>query len=627
MATGSSQLLGHLHQLLSSNSAAPQADATLLERFVRHRDQGAFSALVDRHGPLVLRVCRRVLADGQAAEDAFQAVFLVLARKAADLLCGPSLTAWLHGVAWRVARKARAASARRHQREVAVPALVPADPHPDPLAELSARELLTMLDEEVQRLPEVYRLPVLLCCLEGRTQEEAAGQLGWTAGSVKGRLERGRKRLHQRLARRGLTLTAVLAAVELSRAVAAAGLPNMLRKVTINQALLFAGGKAGASAGGAPAAAALAEGVLKTMATTKCKLTFLAVLAVGLAGLGMAACAYQALAHKPDSVGKQDSSAPVAVKDQKRHSESVPRAEGGSKDAPTMTVTGKVLDAAGKPAAGAEVAVIAWATNPNRVQRSYARWVVLGHGKTDAQGRFRLAAGRTSRQRYWCACTLARATGHGLARGDFDPDAARPNVSIRLPKERVIQGRVVDLQGKAAAGVQVFASGLHGPRAAKKPYYVMPYITFHEPPKGLSPWPATTTTDARGRFTLRGLGPDWGGTIQTRDGRFARQDFEFEPSKGKADKPLTCALAPAQILEGTVLYEDTGKPVPHARLHIMSMPVPLPGGLRIQEMEGKADVNGRFRIAPYLAFRRFLTDQAARFAQFLRVCTISVSCA
>jgi hypothetical protein len=127
----------------------------------------------------------------------------------------------------------------------------------------------------------------------------------------------------------------------------------------------------------------------------------------------------------------------------------------------------------------------------------------------------------------------------------------------------------------------------------------MPYITFHEPPKGLPPWPATTTTDARGRFTLRGLGGDWGGTIQTRDGRFARQDFEFEPSKGKADKPLTCALAPAQILEGTVLYGDTGKPVPHARLHIMSMPVPLPGGLRIQEMEGKADVNGRFRIAPY----------------------------
>jgi hypothetical protein len=264
-----------------------------------------------------------------------------------------------------------------------------------------------------------------------------------------------------------------------------------------------------------------------------------------------------------------------------------------------MTVTGKVLDAAGKPAAGADVAVIAWFTNPNRVQRSYARWRVLGKGKADARGSFRLAVPRTSRQRHWCACALARAAGHGMAQDYFDPDGARPAVQLRLGLEQAVHSRVVDLQGKAAAGVQVFASGLHGPPGAKKLFYVMPHVLFHEPPQGLPPWPATTTTDAQGRFTLRGLSADWGGTIQTRDGRFARQEFEFQAKDHKGDKPLTCALAPAQLLEGTVLYGDTGKPVPHARLHVSSMPVPRPGGLRIQQMEAKADGNGRFRLTPF----------------------------
>src|SRR5262249_46471313 len=157
--------------------------------------------------------------------------------------------------------------------------------------------------------------------------------------------------------------------------------------------------------------------------------------------------------------------------------------------------------------------------------RSYARWRVLGHGKADAQGGFRLVVPRTSRQRYWCACALARAAGHGLASDYFDPDAARPDVQIRLGLEQVVHGRVVDLQGKAAAGVQVFANGLHGPPVVKKSFYIMPHIIFHEPPQRLSPWPAMVTTDVQGRFTLRGLSADWAGTIQTRDGRFARQEF------------------------------------------------------------------------------------------------------
>src|SRR5262249_36770115 len=151
-------------------------DAALLGRFIAERDETAFAALVDRHGPLVFHVCRRVLGDVHDAEDAFQAAFLVLARKAATVYPREALTAWLHGVAYRVALRARSARVRQHRwgRQECLPhrdqplVVPPADPHADPLAELSARELLVIVDEEVRRLPEVYRLPVILCCLEGR---------------------------------------------------------------------------------------------------------------------------------------------------------------------------------------------------------------------------------------------------------------------------------------------------------------------------------------------------------------------------------------------------------------------------------------------------------------------------
>ncbi|HVS35980.1 MAG TPA: sigma-70 family RNA polymerase sigma factor [Gemmataceae bacterium] len=210
-------LLHHIRRLASP--AAPESDAALLRRFTRRRDESAFAELAARHGPMVLRVCRRVLGDAHAAEDAFQATFLVLARRAGGIRRPEALAGWLYGVALRLARKARLAGLRR-PRPAPAGADDPHDPAPGPPAELVARELFDGLDEEVQRLPEAYRLPVILCCLEGLSQEEVARRLGWTPGSVKGRLERGRARLHARLVRRGLTLGAALAAVEASRGAA-----------------------------------------------------------------------------------------------------------------------------------------------------------------------------------------------------------------------------------------------------------------------------------------------------------------------------------------------------------------------------------------------------------------------
>ncbi len=199
-------ILHHIRRLVGRPLRDPAGDAALLDRFIHQGDEAAFRALVARHGPMVLGVCRRVLHHLADAEDAFQATFLVLARKAATLRHPDALAAWLHGTARRLALKCRQTDARRRDREQRRPPTSPPSTTTDPLEQLSAREMLLVLDEELQRLPEAYRLPLILCYLEGHTQEEAARMLGWTSGSVKGRLERGRARLHTRLVRRGLSL-------------------------------------------------------------------------------------------------------------------------------------------------------------------------------------------------------------------------------------------------------------------------------------------------------------------------------------------------------------------------------------------------------------------------------------
>jgi RNA polymerase sigma factor (sigma-70 family) len=216
MAAHPERLLRHVRELVPGSSASTEAE--LLDRFVRWRDEDAFAALVARHGTMVLGVCRRVLRDADLAEDVAQATFLALARSAGTIRRADTLAAWLHRTACHLALKQRRAETRRRRREVRAHLLAPA-PAPDPLDEVTVRELLAIFDEEVQRLPERYRLPLILCCLEGCTLEEAARRLEWTPGSVKGRLERARLRLHVRLVRRGLTLPAALVGLEAVRGV------------------------------------------------------------------------------------------------------------------------------------------------------------------------------------------------------------------------------------------------------------------------------------------------------------------------------------------------------------------------------------------------------------------------
>jgi RNA polymerase sigma factor (sigma-70 family) len=198
-------LVRYIRDLPRPSRGAAPADQALLEQFAAHADEAAFAELVGRHGRLVLGVCRRVLRCEQDAEDAFQATFLVLARKASSIRQGKSLASWLYGVAWRSAARLRdrLAEQRRYERRLAPPqTTAPPDP--------SWREVQELMHEELARLPEAYRAPLVLCYLEGKTQCEAAQLLGWGKDVLRGRLDRGRERLRRRLARRGITVSAVL---------------------------------------------------------------------------------------------------------------------------------------------------------------------------------------------------------------------------------------------------------------------------------------------------------------------------------------------------------------------------------------------------------------------------------
>ncbi len=232
--THTSFVLQHIRRL-AARDGGRAGDGELLSRFAAARDEEAFAELVRRHGPMVLGVCRRVLRDHHEAEDALQATFLVLARKAGAIRRHESLTSWLYGVAYHLALRARAA------RRAVLPAPEGPAKGADPLAEVSGRELLGVLDEELARLPAHYRAPLLLCCLEGYTQDEAARRLGWSEGALRGRIDRGRALLRARLTRRGLTLSAALSGTLLIPDAARAALSSSLLNATARAALHGAG--------------------------------------------------------------------------------------------------------------------------------------------------------------------------------------------------------------------------------------------------------------------------------------------------------------------------------------------------------------------------------------------------
>jgi len=283
MAGGSlgADVLNQLNTLFSFGVAGDLSDGQLFQRFLTGRDgadQAAFAALVERHGPMVLRVCRQVLRDSHDAQDAFQATFLVLARKAASVRSVDSVASRLHGVALRVAMRARADAARRRVYERRSAAMKAAEPE----REVGQPESWTELHEEIPRLPERYREPVVLCYLEGLTTEAAALRIGCPKGTVLSRLSRAREQLRGRLDRRGLALPAALLITGL-KPQASSALPAILLDATVRASLGFAGRPVTEAASASATATTLARGVLYAMTISKLQILSAAALACAFA--------------------------------------------------------------------------------------------------------------------------------------------------------------------------------------------------------------------------------------------------------------------------------------------------------------------------------------------------------
>jgi RNA polymerase sigma factor (sigma-70 family) len=266
------------------------SDRQLLERFVAGRDQVAFAGLVQRFGGIIWGVCHRVLHRHQDAEDAYQAVFILLARRAAAIRKREAVGSWLYGVAYRISMRAKRTASRRADREqrAVAPRTISSPP-----AEAVFRELHQTLDDEVHRLPDKYRSPFVLCCLEGMSKSEAARELGWKVGTVSGRVSQARQILQRRLARRGVAVSAALTAFAVAQGAASAA-PPVVASTT--------------SASASPAALAMADGFLRTLVAAK----FKATIAVALTAATVCAAGVALHALQPDEPPKAAVPPPVA---------------------------------------------------------------------------------------------------------------------------------------------------------------------------------------------------------------------------------------------------------------------------------------------------------------------------
>jgi RNA polymerase sigma factor (sigma-70 family) len=558
----------HIHQLADRDGGAP-TDAHLLQRYLEWHDEAAFGAIVRRHGRMVLRVCRGVLHSHHDAEDAFQATFLVLARSAASIRAGSSLSSWLYGVAYRVARNARRASDRRqaHEREARPVAHTRTDLDP------ALRELQQILAEEVSRLPQTYRAAFVLCCLEGKSKAEAAAQLGWKEGTVSGRLARARERIRQRLTRRGLSLAAVLCAGALS-ADDALAVPPPLVRTTINAALGTAA--TGAAAGAIPARVAdLAEGVTKAMFVNRVRVVTVLALAVGVvaAGAGVLICrsAAAGAAREAAPPAAATASAGAATADRPR-TEAPPAAE----------VSGRVLDPDGRPLAGARLYLLEGdcaGKAPPAVRAT-----------TDDDGRFRLTPADNGK------VLFAAADGCGPA---WTRDFGKPGeVTLRLAKDDVpITGRVVDLEGRPLAGATVRLQQLKAPlqgtldawleaRKTRKDGINLEfeYLSVLLAPELPQLYP-TATTDKDGRFRLGGVGRERVATllieepaietgqvnVLTRAGvkTVTMPYYDNFPEAGELTYHAAAfdhPAAPCRLVTGVVRDRATGRPIAGAAI-------------------------------------------------------------
>ena len=507
-----SSVVRQIGSLFDGGSVAGLTDRELIERFAALRDatgEAAFAALVSRHGPMVLDICQQHSGDLDDAEDAFQAVFLVLARKARSIREPDLLGNWLYGVALRTARKARLRLVRRRENEGAA----------------------------------MMRRPVSSSCV--------------------------------------LIEHAVVASALASRS-ASAGVSPSLCELTAKAASRFASGQTNAEAISS-SAFALANAVLRSAFLTKVKLIAVALLILGavLAGARFVGPAPGRQAGKPDLL--QTTKADDAI----------PQPAPGR-----MFVVGRVLDPNGKPVRGAAVAVHARIVSPVRppVTMSNPPQSPLGDTRADKSGRFRIDAPRVSPTSYQSFGAVALAPGYGAGWAALDVDAEQPTAEITLRPESIVHGRVFDLNGRPVPNVTLSVASIRQvlpqePSQARNRFDGVAYsfVKINETPA----WPMPVTTDAEGRYTLRGLGRETSTVLIVNHAQFALQRIQVDTNATSDSKPLISALAPAQILTGGVVYADTGKGAPHAPIGLMAS-----HGRLLTPAEFETDGEGRFHLNP-----------------------------
>ncbi len=591
-----------IQRLFSEGSSTGLSDTQLLNRFATCRDEAAFAAILARHGPMVLAVCRGVLRNPSDAEDAFQATFLVLARKAGSAWAEGQLGGWLHKAAYRIAVRASADTARRrgHEHRAAEGTAVEythADLNDD---------LRRALHDELARLPARFRLPVVLCDLEGLTHAQAAVQLRCGEASVRRRLAQARERLRARLTSRGFAPSDAAVGLTLARETGTA-VPPVCIEATIRAVMSIAAGEAMATVVGARVAR-LSQGRLtmitigwKTTATAAISVAAVACLAAGIGAQGGKSAATTPGETK-SSLTAAANRPPTAPIDQK------------ARPSRTHVIKGLVLSPNGKPASSATVY---WLGTPRSGRSSMPRGYkekpedrekMLAQGTTDASGRFELVAEfDTKRTHPVLVQVIVKATGAGLLGRTFslsmihvgpDRDVPLPNrsfadivtsveegtskessrenqrLTFRLRAPATIEGQLLAPAGTPAVGVKVFLKEFHDNFEYDSDEVSTEYSDEGQPLPLFDFWPSSWTTDENGRFRIEGIVPEK---------TFAHIYFLCNPdfvdeevfvSTGAplsdslpasrdevVDAKFTYTLQPARPVTGIVTDKETGKPL------------------------------------------------------------------